>query len=40
MENQFQHLIQIQCNELLKPLQKLEWFFLENLATGKHIQWT
>ena len=40
MENQYQHLTEVQCNELLKLLQKTKSFLMENLAPGKQIQYT
>ena len=39
-ENQFQHLTEVQCNELLKLLQKTKSFLMENMAPGKQIQYT
>ena len=38
MENKCQYLTTIQRNEFLKLLKKFEYFLMEHLAPGKHIQ--
>ena len=39
MENQCQHLTEVQHNKLLKLLQNTEDFLMEHLAPGKQIQY-
>ena len=42
MKNEFRHLIEEQCNELLKLLQKLKSCLMEHLVPGNrsNILWT
>ena len=35
METQCQHLTMTQCNDLLKLIQKFEYFLMEHLVPGK-----
>ena len=38
MKNQCQHLIEKECNELIRLLQNLKSYSMEQLALGKNIQ--